>query len=236
MKYMGKYLILVLCIFTISISASVKHITLLGSLHAHNIEAMDGLPLVYKGCEYDVRVEIFGEKKKAYFELYDEEKPRILYLIVTEYLKQPEENNIEHLCTSSDHPYRIFKLTRSLDKTVVLDLLQLINLEAQETWLIEELDNSIKNFKIPDNTVIVFMPSTMLDHIEPVTSVNVGTTLTLPTLVFKAHDTTQLKDITARMKLAFLDFKLLHKKPYKAFVPCANNHILSMPFTPRAHS
>jgi hypothetical protein len=216
---------------------SVKNITLMGSIGLFKgIESIDGLPVIFKGCEYDVRVETIGDTKKAYFELYDEEKPRCLYLVITEYLKKPTDQSIDHLVTSPDHRYRAFKISRSMFAgQSPFDVLMLNN-DKQESWVIEELDNTVKEFIIPDQTIVVFMPAEIFDRFEQPSVVNVGTTLTLPTILLKQHNKDLLADLASRMKLAFLDFKLLHKKPYKALVPCSSNHILSMPFTPRSYA
>ncbi len=224
--------------------SAIKNSTLFGSLYSpKGIHYLAGLPIVYKGCEYEIMVQSDADTKKADFELYDDEKPTQLHIIITEYLKTPSENNVEHLQTSPDHSYRIFRLTRySLIETDIQS--QDFNsikprplTDLKDSWDIEELDNSKSGITIPDNALILFMPVELVDRLETVVWLSNNTSVKLPIIILKDTLTlATLRDVSAKMKLAFLDFKFLHKKPLKAFVPYTNNHILSMPFTPRGYN
>lgn len=107
--------------------------------------------------------------------------------------------------------------------------------DAQDTWDIEELDNT-KSLTIPDSTIIIFMPCSLIDRLENCTWSSFGTGIKLPTIVLKDPKKESLSDITAKMKCAFMDFKFLHKKPHKAYIPFSSSHLISMPFVPRGYN
>lgn len=210
-----------------------QHITILGSVRCAFPESLLGLPVLYKGGEYDLN-------RKGDFELYENQKPSSIFVIFTEYLEIPDENNIAHLKTSPNHPYLYYKLTKTIKEVVDTNRLDLIKnramIEVTETWDIEKLDATEKMLEIPDNTVIIFLDPDLVDHLEEVVWSAATTGLRLPTVVLKDNVKEQvLADLAVRMKLAFLDFRFMHKKPYKAYMPCGNNHILSMPFRPRGY-
>src|ERR1700721_3155901 len=68
-----------------------KNITLFGSVKClTSIEDLAGLPISFKGNDYDIKVEKKADSTKAEFELYDDTKSSCIYILFTEYLKQPE--------------------------------------------------------------------------------------------------------------------------------------------------
>ena len=91
-----------------------KSSILLGSIQfTHSVDREVELPILYKGKEHNAKVETNGDTRKAHFELYETEKPDELYILITEYLSLPENPNIQHLCTSPHHAYRLFKLQKN---------------------------------------------------------------------------------------------------------------------------
>lgn len=195
---------------------------ILGSIQFENsLDQGLELPILYKGNEYEAKIEEKGDKKKAHFELYEQSKPTELFMVITEYLTLPAQTSIKHLSTSSAHSYRLWKLTLCDDNDTNM-------------WTIKELDHIKKNLSIPDATIIFFMNPEMIDHLEPTSWQQNSSIMRLPTIVFKKNISKEdVSDVAAKMKLAFLDFKFFHKKTHSAFVPYANNRILSMPCSPR---
>jgi hypothetical protein len=219
---------------------ATQNIVLLGTISfRHPIKTTVELPILYKGNEYEAKVEEKGDTKKAHFELYEQEKPTELYILITEYLTLPTQANIEHLSTSSDHPYRLFKLTLSNEhdpenNAHVLSLAKNELPEINEHWIMKEMDNSIKTASIPDNTIIFFMNPDLIQNLAPSIWQHESSIMRLPEIIFKEDITKEeVCDLAVKMKLALLDFKFFHKKTNSAFIPYANNRILSMPFSPR---
>jgi hypothetical protein len=215
-------------------SSSSQHITLLGSIATDFPESLVGLPISYKGVEYSV-------SDKGDIELYDNEKPLELYIIITEYLKKPDENSIKHHETSPDHPYLYYKLTKitkELSQPQKTESARLLSpTEYQDTWHIEQLDNTAQSMVIPDNTVIIIFDAALVEGLQEVAWPAHNTSLRLPTVVLKPFaNGAALKNVVHRMKCGFgIDFKCMHKRPYRAYMPCGTNHLLSMPFRPRGY-
>ncbi|MGE0206458.1 MAG: hypothetical protein AB7R69_01265 [Candidatus Babeliales bacterium] len=200
-----------------------KSVILLGSIQFNvSIDRELELPILFKGKEYSAKVETTGDSHKAHFELYEEEKPETLYVLITDYLALPENTLVESLSTSPDHPYRFFKLTRT-----ILD-------DGTSTWSIEEVISKQKSIKIPDNTIITFINPNVVEKIQPMPWHKESNILQLPIIKLKESITkAMLYDLADKMKLSLLDFKFLHKKANLASIPYANNRMLSMPFNTR---
>lgn len=203
-----------------------KNNILLGSIQFKQpVDREVELPILYKGKEYVAKVETNGDTRKAHFELYEEEKISEMYLLVTEYLSIPESPDIQYLTTSNMHDHHFYKLTKiSCDEPKSIF----------ETWRIQEITSSKKEITIPDSTIIVFMSPDALESIQPLTWTKDSNVIHFPVLKLKEtltkHDLYRIAD---KMKLAFLDFKFLHKKANLASIPFSNNRLLSMPFNTR---
>ena len=210
-----------------------KNTILLGSIQFNqSVDREIELPVLYKGKEYNAKVEKNGDSRKAHFELYEEEKPQELYVLITEYLSLPENPNVEHLCTSEHHNYRLFKLT-----CIKVENTNDSN-EMFDTWRVEEVSSSKKIVAIPDNTIIVFMDPKAIEKIQPISWSTESNIMRIPMIKLKESLTKNaLYDMADKMKLTLLDSKFLHKKAHLASIPYANNRLLSMPFaTQRAYT
>ncbi len=226
------------------ICAYAKQITLFGSISSpHYIEDLVGLPIFYKGGEYAVVVDKESEIKKANFELYDEEKPRELYILVinAQDLKIPNDNHVEHLEITPKSSYKLFKLSRFALDLPEIDPLDLLNnkklMERYDSWKVQQLSFKDGDFLVPDNTVIVFISPEFVEKLEVEQWLSSGTGMKLPRLVLKQSLTKEMiKTMCDAMVLGAINFRAFHKKPFKAIVPCAQNRLLSMPFTPRGYN
>ncbi|OQA36488.1 MAG: hypothetical protein BWY54_00051 [Candidatus Dependentiae bacterium ADurb.Bin331] len=93
------------------------------------------------------------------------------------------------------------------------------------------------DFLVPDNTVIVFISPEFVEKLEVEQWLSSGTGMKLPRLVLKQSLTKEMiKTMCDAMVLGAINFRAFHKKPFKAIVPCAQNRLLSMPFTPRGYN
>jgi hypothetical protein len=203
-----------------------KNNILLGTIQfRHPVDREVEYPISYKGKECVAKVEINGDTRKAHFELYEDEKISELYLLITEYLSKPDSHDIQHLITSKEHTYHLYKLTKKNCEE---------NKEMLETWHITEITSQKKEIAIPDTTIILFMPPESIDTVQALTWTKDSNVIHLPIIKLKETVTKEyLYTIADKMKLAFLDFKFLHKKANLASIPFANNRLLSMPFTTR---
>ncbi len=221
-----------------------KQITLFGSIHSpHSIEDLVGLPVFYKGGEYTVAVDKESEIKKANFELYDEEKPRELYILVinADDLKIPNDNHVEHLEIKPKTAYKLFKLSRFAVDLPEIDPLDLLNnkklIDRYDSWKVEEIVLKDGEYVVPDNTMIIFIAPEFVEKLEVEQWLSSGTGMKLPRLVLKKSLTPDMiKTMCDAMVLGAINFRAFHKKPFKAIVPCAQNRLLSMPFTPRGYN
>ncbi len=207
-----------------------KQTVLLGSIALpQSIDREIAFPILYKGNEYEAKVEMKGDAKKAHFELHTALQPKTLFILITEYLSLPNGPSIKHLATSPEHPYRLFKLTLQSHDFNQTDSTKKAP-EALSTWAIEELHTKTKPLEIPDTTIIIFTDPQAIKNLEPIAWVTESNIMRLPTIAFKENISQEtLQDLAAQMKLALMDFKFLHKKTHCAFVPVANNRIISMP-------
>lgn len=209
-------------------SLVTKSSILLGTIQfMQSVERELELPILYKGKEYVAKVEVNGDTRKAHFELYIENISEI-HLLITDYLALPDNPNVQYLCTSKDHEHRLFKLTKiPWDNTET-------NQEMLATWHIDEIISSKKAVIIPDNTIIVFIEPSAVEKIHPTPWSKDSNIIHFPIIKLKESITrNNLYDLADKMKLAFLDFKFLHKKANLASIPFANNRLLSMPFSTR---
>lgn len=229
---------------TSDLKASTKQITLFGSISSpHSIEDLVGLPVFYKGGEYTVAVDKESEIKKANFELYDEEKPRELYILVINAgdLKIPNDNHVEHLEIKPKTVYKLFKLSRFAVDLPEIDPLDLLNnkklVDRYDSWKVEQVLLRESELVVPDNTVIIFVAPEFVEKLEVDQWLSNGTGMKLPRLVLKQSLTKDMiKTMCDTMVLGAINFRAFHKKPFKAIVPCAQNRLLSMPFTPRGYN
>lgn len=222
---------------------TTKSSTLFGSVYVNKgVQELAGLRVFYKGGEYSITVAPDADTKKADFELYDDEKPTYVHMVISDDFKKPAENTVAHWQTLPEHPYRYYRLTRySLIETVAEDTnfntIKKGLFDHKDSWEIEELDNTKSTLVIPDNAIIVFMPADIVERLEPISWLSNNTSVKLPVIVLKETLTVpMLRDILARVSATLPDFRAWHKEPFKAYVPYTSNHILSMPFTPRGYT
>lgn len=216
-----------------------KNTVLLGSITFQNhAEKSLAMPILYKGNEYKATIETHGDTRKAHFELYDAEVPQELYFLVTEYLATPENPYVQHLETSPEHEYRLFKLTRyqlsNLETQTHKQATSSNNIEQTEfsSWHIQEEKNIKKSRIIPDNTIILLgINPSYIDSLRAMPWAKESAIVFLPTIIMNDMKTASaLEDLTAKMKIAVMDFMFLHPKlNQKTSKPVASNCILSMP-------
>lgn len=205
--------------------AQKNNTILLGSIALNQTVKNFELPILYKGQEYIAQTENFGDI--AHFQLYDTGSVHTLYILVTEYLAlPPSTEKIEHLETSTHHPYKLFKITLQKKTVPSSGFFNFIY-----EWHIEELSNKNEVIIIPDNTIIVFFDPSLIVGLEKPQEFKDLAVINLPTLVIK--NTPNIQELAVKMGCALIDFRFLHKKSRIASIPYSNNRILSLPQAPK---
>jgi hypothetical protein len=191
-----------------------------------NVMQAPSLKVFYQGYKYPV--EVFSEAQLGRFELYADAPCDVLYCIITENLQIPDKNNFDHFKTALNFPYRLFKLTKgSFQSESKNDVPKL-------TWFIEEIPALEKELTLPDNTLIFFMPPSMIVGLVEDPWLENQHVIRLPRIVFQDKITEiELHDTATRMTLALLDFELFHAQLPKRIM-ITDSRIVAMPYLQRS--
>lgn len=215
-------------------------ITFLGSLeYPQSFKGEHKLSILYKGVMYSIDIQK-GSKKKAargYYELYDNQMPRVLHVLVSEDLKLPDDGVIKYLQTSAEHPYRVFRLKqieyKETSKTPLFTSLapegnapaQLAD-SVMMMWDIEELPHSEPEWRIPDATIVLFMDPTFIAQLDTAVWDAVRPVVRLPRIVFKKDIAEDIfAQVLNKMQLALMNFKPFHAEPTMKIIPYQNRTV-----------
>jgi len=211
--------------------ADASKVSVVGSLQfPSSVAKPPSLKILYQGYKYPIEVSAETQRtaRKGHFEFYLDSQCSELYLVVAENLQIPDKNNFDHFKTSSDFSYRLFKLTKyevPLDST---------DEPTKLTWLVEEISHKNQEIILPDNTLIFFMPPSMIANLESEPWLAGQHVLRLPRIVFNETITEQeLQDAATRMTLVLLDFEIFHAQLPKRFM-VSDSRIVAMPYLQRA--
>ena len=259
-KELNAFLLMVLAWFAIAFHfcsagdfarPTTKQITIFGAISApQGTEELSGIPISYKGGEYAVVSDKENKIKSGQFEIYDDKKPAQLYILIVKSLKIPCENCFDHFEVDLSANYKLYKLTKYAVEIPDLDPLDVLKnkqmIDWRDSWRVQEVFLKEGQAQVPDNCVIIFMDPEFVDHLEVKDWLSAGTTMKIPTIILKESCTKNnqkvaitkemIKDMCKEACSAFIDFRLFHKKPFKAIVPFAQNRLISMPFTPRGYN
>lgn len=186
------------------------------------------MKILYKGRVVDVEMDEInqGIGHIASFQISEDKECKELYVLITQDLKKPSENNFTKFQTSAKHPYRFFRLRKN---KFFQENAEGKN-ELQESWLVQEYTEHKDTIDLPDNTLIIFINP---EHIETLESVAVksGSLLRLPEIVFKdSIGQTEIDDIGVKMELALVNLKPFHTRPAKRVLQVAKNHSISLDY------
>jgi hypothetical protein len=215
-------------------------ITFLGSLeYPQDFKGEQKLYILYKGVMYPIDIQR-GSKKKAargYYEIYDNQMPRVLYILVTQDLKRPESGVIKWLQTSAEFPYRVFRLRqveyRDTSKSALFSSLpsEPVTVVDQTDgplmmWDIEEMPHNEVEWRIPDATIVLFMPASYIESLENATWSPTRPVVRLPRIVFKKDiEETLFNQMVDEMQLALMNFKPFHAEPMMKTIPYQNRTV-----------
>lgn len=209
-------------------------ITLLGSIdYPQTFKGEHKLSVLYKGTIHSIDIQKGTEKKVArgYYELYDSQTPRTLYIVVTEDLHIPEQGAIKYLQTSSEYTYRVFKLKpvehvqeerSALFASVENDAAD----NSMLSWDIQELPAQEEQWRLPDATVVLFMNPDFIDHLETSVWDSSRPVVRVPRIVFKKDiPENTFVEVVNKMQLAMMNFKPFHAEPAMKIVPYQNRTV-----------
>lgn len=187
------------------------------------------LKVLYQGYKYPVEVmsEVQRKCQKGHFELYIDSNCKELYILIAENLQRPDENNFEHLKTSPNFSYRLYKLVRyEVAPETKEDSLKI-------SWSIHQVEHAQQETVLPNNTIILFMPPAMIAKLEEDPWFAEQHVARLPRIIF--HETVaekELNEAANKMTLALLDFELFHAELPKRFM-ITESRIVAMPYLQR---
>ncbi|HEX2978453.1 MAG TPA: hypothetical protein VHO47_05015 [Candidatus Babeliales bacterium] len=225
-------------------SQATKQVTIFGFISSPNgTEDLGGLPVCYKGGLYSVSVDKESEIRKAAFEIYEDEKPNQIHILImsSEDLKIPDANHIEHLELATKASYKLYKLSKYTVDMPQIDPLELLqnkkSIEWRDSWRVQEIRFKDAEMTVPDNTVIIFMNPEYVDRLDVREWASGGTSIYLPTIAIKDSVTKgMIRAMRDRMVIGGINLRSFHKKPFKAIVQCASNRLISIPFNARGYS
>lgn len=187
-------------------------------------------PLFYRGQEISINPTISDTTpKRSTYEITENKNIAQIYIIITEGLTLPKNNEFMAFETAEQFPYRLFKLTMAHKELICDNSITKTSIEPQKTWVIEELPHDQAVITLPENTIIFFMDPTFVTLQEVCWACN-DTVCKLPTIIFDDKlDQKTLESLTKKVLLSScLDFRLLHKK-VKPIQKMAHNRIISVP-------
>lgn len=222
MNCIHTFLIIFFLLYNSFIFSYTRNIILLGSIHlSQSTDTPISFPIRYKGNKYQAKIDLLGDTKNAFFEIYETQDLQELFILITDYLSIPQNGQVSHLYTSEKHPYRLFYLTKKMHYDM--------SKKIQYIWDVKELPNTNKKCEVPDNTIIAFIPADLFDKIENSSLYPATNIVQLPALSIKKIKKEKLVAIINQVNLSALDFEPLHKKPHATIVLCADQHVLSLP-------
>ncbi len=214
-------------VISFDLCAKENQLLITGSIQfPSTISKSPSLKVLYQGYKYPVEVasETQRTTRNGHFKFYIDSDCKKLYILVTENLQIPDKNNFDHLKTSPEHAYRLFKLTKYELETATKDE------SLKLSWSVEEIYKDGQKIILPDNTLIFFMPPSMIARLEEEPWLADQHVARLPKIVFDDTISEQnLQDIAIRMTLTLLNFELFHAQLPKRFM-ISDSRIIAMPY------
>lgn len=229
--------LLMFCVSVFTIIARQQPVksVFLGQLQfSRSVTKAPSMKILYKGNMYNIEVDEInqGIGHTAQFQLPEFSSCRELFIIVTQDLKRPTENNFTNFKTSAHHKFRLFRLKRYKfaqdDKEGKSHL--------YESWKIEEYDRHEGEIDLPDNTLIVLVDPQWIDALQEAPVKN-GELLQLPRICFIDEMTQKdMEKIGNAMEFSLVNLTPFHTQPGKRVLQVAHNHIISLDYdTNSAH-
>ncbi|MGB8468100.1 MAG: hypothetical protein WCE21_03770 [Candidatus Babeliales bacterium] len=202
-----------------------RNSVLLGSLQLQQQVAEPiRITVSYKGMVTQAKTELDENTGRACFEFNETDDGTELYLLFTERIVMPTKD-MAHQTTHPLCPYRLFRMTKE-------EQYDRVEGKIRYRWHIAELNNEALKRKIPDNTLIIWLPSTLLEKVEPGAAWHLATNIVyLPSIHIKKINKKELIEYAKQSEFYKWDIMPYHEEPDKTLILCSNQHLLSVPAT-----
>lgn len=199
-------------------------------IYPQTIRQVSEIKVLYKGEEYAVEADTvpgFG-----HYQLIERLDSKEFYILISESLKLPLGTGFECFETSTEFPYKLFKVSQ----TTVMQPDEKGNVQRVNSWDIKEFDNK-ECREIPVNTLVFLLPAAFVTGLEAQTWKKDDQVAWLPRLVLDASLTEEkLKEGVVKMLCTLMDFKPFHARAQQHVAQVASNCVVSMPLTRQALS
>ncbi|MGE0009711.1 MAG: hypothetical protein AB7F19_04150 [Candidatus Babeliales bacterium] len=211
---------------TLLVGQEVMAARFLGTVvYPQKIKQTAEIKILYKGDEYAVEADTVPGL--GHYQLMERLDSKEFYVLISESLKLPNGTGFECFETSSQFPYKLFKIAQSS----IMQPDEKGTMQRVNGWDIKELDNK-ESREIPINTIVFLLPAAFVTGLESQTWRKDDQVAWLPRVVLDASLTEErLKEGVIKMLCTLMDFKPFHARFQQHVAQVASNCVVSMPLT-----